>query len=181
MARRPKANPVIRKAATLTPFRQGQFDTLCALYAALNAVQLLRPTSPPRAQAVFNKAIAHLRTHHRRLNPVTQGLSCRHMHQLVEYVVTTASTGRVKLKTELPGSTPLGDWIEHRLTNGGPVIACLIPRAHFTVITAISRAGPTLFDSQGMSWVPLGPRDRLCEVIDVDGVAGVQCTLLPHD
>jgi hypothetical protein len=79
----------------------------------------------------------------------------------------------------LPGPTPLGEWIEHRLTNGSPVIACLIPWAHFTVITAISKAGPTLFDSQGMSWIPLGRHDRLCDVIDVDCVVGVRYTLLP--
>lgn len=38
----------------MQPFYQGKIDNFCALYAALNAVQLLHPFSPGQARNVFN-------------------------------------------------------------------------------------------------------------------------------
>jgi hypothetical protein len=176
MTRRPKANPVIRKAATLTPFRQGQFDTLCALYAAFNAVQLVRPLSMAKAQTLFSQTIAYIRNDFPHLNPVTQGLSCKRMIAVVECVARLAQTKRIEMETVLPGKTELAPWIDQRLAEGVPIIACLIPWSHFTVVSAISKAGLTLFDSQGMSWVPLQKNEPLDDLLDRDGLIGLRAT-----
>ncbi|MBJ7438988.1 MAG: hypothetical protein JHD35_08205 [Sphingopyxis sp.] len=172
------ANPVVRTAARLTPFRQGQLDALCGIYCTLNALQIaaypVRPLGLSKARSLFTSAVSMMRKRHSSLNPVTQGMANERMIWLADHMAKSASTKRMQFVTEICDSEDVGGWIEESLNSGAPVVACLSDWVHFSVIVNLAPTGLALFDSQEMPWLPINPPEILADVIDRAGTLRIR-------
>ncbi|WP_152568152.1 hypothetical protein [Sphingopyxis sp. LC81] len=172
------ANPVARAAARLTPFRQGQLGALCGIYCTLNALQIaaypLRPLGLPKARSLFASAVAITRKQHPSLNPVTHGMANERMIWLAHHMAKLASTKQMRFVAEACDREDIRGWIEESLNSGAPVVACLIDWAHFSVIVDMTPNRLVLFDSQGMSSLPVSLNDPLADVIDRAGTIRVR-------
>lgn len=176
------ARAVDRAARQLTPYQQGQFDSLCGLYAILNAIQLaaypIQPIAEGKARALFETGSVFLRREHGHLHPLARGMSNHVLFRLAQHLATEASTRKIAFSlSRYPGpddteySQPFRDWIEYHLNLGRPVICCLYQPAHCTVISSVSSAQLDLFDSQKLTCLKIPKRDQLTD--HLDGDAGI--------
>lgn len=172
------ANPVVRTAARLTPFRQGQLDALCGIYCTLNALQIaahpVQPLGLSKARSLFTSAVSMMRKHHSNLNPVTQGMANERMIWLAHHMAKSASTKRMQFVAEACDCEDVRLWVEQSLSAGAPVVTCLTDWAHFSVIVNMTSSGLVLFDSQDMSWLPISRSDPLIDIIDRAGTVRVR-------
>lgn len=176
---------VEQSAARLMPYKQGQFDSLCGLYAVLNALQLAaypnRPLTEKKARSLFETGVAFLRREFESLNPVTHGMKEGVLVTLAVHLLTKASTASIDFSLapyeprdcDNP-STHLRDWIEQSLMLGYPVVTCIFEPAHFTVVSHVTTAGLILFDSQTLGWLPVPRRNRLHDLIDSDATLQIR-------
>ena len=172
------SNPVAGIAAQLTPFRQGQLGALCEIYCTLNALQIaaypVRPLGLSKARSLFASAVAIMRKQHPFLNPVTHGMANERMIWLAHHMATLASTKQMRFAVEACDCEDIRGWIKESLNSGAPVVACLTEWAHFSVIVNMTPSRLILFDSQGMSSLPVGRNDPLADIIDREGTVRVR-------
>jgi hypothetical protein len=179
-ARSHRANPVIRSAAQLSPYRQGQFDGLCGIYCTLNALQLaaypLKPLSVHKSHVLFNTAIAWLRRNHPQRNPVNYGMSIEMMLELAYNIVKWASGPRLKFSVEYGDAFAAEEWVGRSLHQGLPVIACLCEEAHFSVVINITPTGLILFDSQGRVSLPKANGEPWIRLLDLESLCCIRAS-----
>lgn len=172
------ANPVAGTAARLTPFRQGQLGALCGIYCTLNALQIVaypvRPLGLLKARSLFASAVAIMRKQHPSLNPVTHGMANERMVWLAHHMAKLASTKQMRFVAEACDCEDIRGWIKQSLNSGAPVVACLTEWAHFSVIVNMTPGRLVLFDSQGMSSLPVSRNDPLADIIDRSGTVRIR-------
>lgn len=172
------ANPVLRTAAQLAPFQQGQLGALCGIYCTLNALQIaafpIRPLSLSKARSLFASAVSLLRRHHPHLNPLTHGMANERMIWLAHNIAKLASTKRMQFIAEACDCKDIRGWIEESLNLGAPVVACLTDWAHFSVIVDMMPNRLVVFDSQGMPSLPVSRGDLLGDIIDREGTIRIR-------
>ena len=153
-------------AKTLKPFRQGDLDGLCGLYAVVNAVRLVvhpyRVLRRQEARQLFECGLATL-SHHRTLRwSITNGITHRVSARLCADVVAEAAklTGLDLYALPIIGPEVAQErvqtirLIKRAVRRGSPVLVALMDSYnHASVIAGFSRTRLTLFDSSDHHWV----------------------------
>ena len=153
-------------AKALKPFRQGDLDGLCGLYAVVNAVRLVvhpyRALRRREARQLFECGLATL-SHHRSLRwSITNGITHRVSAKLCGDVVAEGArlTGLEIYALPIIGPEVVLERVEairlikRAVRRGSPVLVALMDSYnHASVIAGFSRTRLTLFDSSDHHWV----------------------------
>lgn len=150
----------------LTPYRQGDLDALCGLYAIINAVQLaVYPRRLTRAErrALFARGLDLLDSRGALFDSATDGMALRPWHRLCRAMIEAGGElAGEQLQLILPRPRQIRTTddalrsITHHLRRGRPVLLEVAGRLdHWTVVVSISDARLTLFDSSGHRWLLL--------------------------
>ncbi len=146
------------------PYRQGDLDSLCGLYATVNALRVaLAPTRALKrreAQELFVAGLAYLNRGATLHEFSAAGMSPATLHRLAKHLSVRASqvTG-TKVSVARPPRRPwkravLLRTIDDALGHGAPVIVGLEQSYdHYTVITGATAARYRLFDSGRLQWI----------------------------
>jgi len=142
----------------LTPFRQGELDSLCGLYSIVNGIRLaLAPRELPKAQSrtLFKSGMQRLEDEECG-DIVRVGLDAKSWHRVARHMFDhLGEKGIVDLKCgkaafrRLPEDLDTAvEMIESAVSRGTPV-AIELKRAwnHYTVVESVDADGWGLFDS----------------------------------
>lgn len=151
---------------TLRPFRQGRLDSLCGLYAILNAVYLLsypdKQIHPGAMKALFRQGVAILSRQRHLKFTLSWGLDPGPWDRLLEQFlpIIEAEVGfrikQHKVFKAKPGLMPeqVASTIRNHLDQGHPIVLILGGAYdHWTVIAGHSDHRLHLFDSYGYCWL----------------------------
>ena len=147
----------------IEPFQQGEFDYLCGLYAAINAIRLARSEIAPlnylQTCQLFNSGMAFLSDRGKLQLSLTWGMELDCRYDLAAHLAATASDKYVSLSVERADGVGWSSidsafgWIECSLADQKPVMVYIDGRLgpstldHYSVISGISAKTITLFDS----------------------------------
>ena len=183
-----------RAKRELQPLEQGDLDSLCGLYAVINAVRLVvypdHILTPGMLGRLFERGLSTL-SHKRKLKQtVTQGIDnalwipmCRAVIAEAEMLVER----RIAICPLVGGNRPwrtrdvVGS-IKRAVRHDRPVLICLEGRLdHCSVVVGSSATRFYLFDSAGRHWITinsLAASDRGSNrphVVTREGVVIVEC------
>lgn len=147
----------------IEPLVQGELDSLCSLYAVLNALRLACPPSDPMTTAQSRKLFAQgVKYLHRKgglEEAVTVGLYSRRRFALARYLAGAASSPRRKFAVERasPDMRTIDDifrWISDSIFDGRPILIPLMGGLdHLSVVSGTTDKLVLLFDSSGLSHI----------------------------
>ena len=169
-----KAAPRRRRS---TPYRQGDLDGLCGVYAIVNAVRCLRPSlTQPQAEALFAQLMRVARGLDKgRVAIARKGLTHTQMHRLIEAARThMLKSHRVHLVAQKVPFDLRRQWsigvlwrlIARQVKRKKVVLLGLFGRHdHWTLAVGITRGQITLYDSDDLRVL----RRSLCTVAPHDG------------
>jgi len=155
---------IIPQANALKPFRQGQLDTLCGLYSAINAIRLAsysqKHFTKYHARIMMEEGLDYLAKRHTRLLcALTDGMSCklrlaltRHMVKFVneEWDVGVELIKPEKDKAGNPRSI-ITSFIESSVKAHRPVCININGHhKHHTIIVGYNHRSYILHDSDGL-------------------------------
>jgi hypothetical protein len=143
----------------LKPLQQGECDSLCGVYAIINAIRLACYPREVDSQILFDAAIDYLIAKDRLAEVIRYGMGTAGWRRLLNHMVALPALP-VPLKAvsvSISDSTlPLADHLSHSLHAGAPVLLELTGHCqHITVATQITTRRLVLFDSDRMQWVEL--------------------------
>lgn len=154
-----------RASRALEPMWQGSLDSLCGLYAVINAVQLaLYPSRRlKRVELIqlFDIGLDVLRSA-RALQPTLiagmhEPLWSRVSVAVVERAAALTGQQLELIRIALPPATDAFTMIRHirhNVSRGRPVLLCVEGRLnHWTVVSRFSKNRLTLFDSSRHAWL----------------------------
>jgi hypothetical protein len=152
---------ILQVARSLVPYRQGELDGLCGLYATINALRLASSPAHPmplrHAHALADIGFAYLNKRKKLQRAVSEGMGSRLRMKLARHLITHANT--LSLQTyqmrELDiAPDTYAQTIEAEIMAQRPVCTTLNGALdHFTVICGFSQTQYHLFDSDGLSRV----------------------------
>lgn len=162
----PATNGIAQIAARrcLKPYRQGELDFLCGVYAPINAMRLALADVAPLSKVDCKRLIAagcrYLDAKGGLHQALTWGMDLRRRHALARHLARLISTPHLTVSVERPDHRNLKSiddvfgWIEVSLAAGKPVLAYFanLPD-HYTVVAGITPTTLQLFDSAGMHFV----------------------------
>lgn len=148
-------------------FRQGHLDSLCGLYAAVNAIWFVaepggKPMRRNQARLLFRRGITHLRDRGRLAKAVQHGMPPKWLWQLTKDLARCARRlTDVEVTVSRPTRVPkpftrqaLLHILDEALESGAVVIVGLENTySHYTVIWGDLTTGYALFDSFGLQWI----------------------------
>lgn len=148
----------------MEPYRQGEFDGLCALYATLNALRLALAPHVPLTRAeckhLFLAGCRYLDRKGALGRTVTDGMGRKRRDALTAFLLGKAEPHGIALRIERAPSEPWTSieqafaWITDSLAAGKPVLVSFLGGyAHSTVVTGITPASLLLFDSNGQQFL----------------------------
>ena len=148
----------------LEPYRQGQLDGLCALYASINSLRLAlavhAPLTESRCKELFAAGINFLHRKDGLHTAATTGMGTKRRLAMVRYLAKLVSTTNCQVVVERPDHSSWStvdyafDWIDGSLAAGKPVLIALLGALdHYTVIAGSTVATLRLFDSTGILFV----------------------------
>lgn len=148
------------------PYQQGQLDSLCGLYSAVNAAVLLAsriaPLKQEEVEELFYDGIRTVEAGGELASTVPLGVDLRVWRRLVEPLARSAARRRgyhITVCRPFRGNEDITLAAVHcRLTtvlDGGGVAALMLCGAHhhYTVIAGHSGSRYRLFDSSGLRWL----------------------------
>lgn len=158
--------------ALCKPYKQGDLDNLCGLYAALNAIRLVaaptRPLNRMEAEHLFQSGIDYLDRKRALADVVRHGMEYRRQHAVMRHMARSASgitgvsvaveqafpKGWALTGTQAKKHAQIMSGIADRISFGSALILELRRTwRHYTVISGISPSRVLLFDSDGLRWV----------------------------
>jgi len=148
----------------IEPYSQGNLDSLCGLYAAINALRLALHDDGGQTKAdakhLFGQAIAYLDRKGALAETLAHGMETRRWHALVRHLAKHAATDSLTVDLERPefhAKPTIADifgWIDTSLAEGKPVLVQLSHGLnHFSVVAGATSASLKLFDSDGHRFV----------------------------
>lgn len=151
-------------AKRIEPYQQGRLDSLCGLYALINAMRLIyADTAPLTGQSckrLFAEGMDFLTAKRGSRDAAHWGMTMGRQRKLAKsLMVSAALEGRPKLRhgPALPPMTDLDhlqNTIETAITGGDVVLACFHGRiSHHSVIVGQTPTRVLLFDSDGMKYL----------------------------
>lgn len=171
----------------ITPYRQGQLDFLCGLYALLNALRLLhapnRLLSRQACEKLFTLGLESLGSRPTASYAANCGMTIERQAKLAKVILRSPilqNRPQVVLRPALPRITSVGeldDAVRSAITQGDVLLVCFEGRlSHHSVIVGVSTSRVALFDSIGMHYVSkaslqLGGKAR--GTLIVDGLAPI--------
>lgn len=149
--------------ATVPPCKQGSLDSLCGIYAIVNAVRLLRVRNHKPANALsdylFGALLGYAEARWRLSRVATQGLATGSLWLLAheaQRLLSRRTNLDLQLKRPFRRSPP-ADWqafeqqLRTLLSDGAVLIArCWGPSDHWTVVRGFTRSRMLLCDSNGV-------------------------------
>jgi hypothetical protein len=177
----PLPQPIEPKSAellisrSLKPWQQGEFDSLCGIYAILNALQLAmapyEPLSPTKAKQLFRFAIGFLEQRKDLGAIVEHGMVIKRQRQLLKYLLPFACTETLRVtgmhfearhknrsrsaaNDAQPSIEQLFSWMSSEVAKQRPVLICLHNTLnHYSVVSGIDHSRIQLFDSDNHRYV----------------------------
>lgn len=156
---------IIPQAQSLKPFRQGQLDTLCALYSAINAIRIAAgssriPFTRYHARLMTEEGLEYLAKNKKQLlSALTEGISNKVRRALIRHLIKYVKTKwGVELEFFRPDTRMVSSarstiiiFIEENIRAGNPVCISLNGHHnHYTVISGFNDKSFYLFDSDGL-------------------------------
>ena len=151
-------------ALRIEPYQQGKLDSLCGLYAVINAARLVyfesSPLSRQRCKGLFAEGIDFLNAKRGSRDAPHWGMSVGRQRKLAKALLNgeaLADLPKLRLGPALPPMTDidhLQDTIETAIAGGDVLLACFHGRiSHHTVIVGQTPTRVLLFDSDGMKYL----------------------------
>ena len=148
----------------IQPHRQGNFDSLCGLYAAINGIRLAlyphQPLNRPAAKRLFHSGVEYLDQKQVLCDVMHVGMLKGRWHRLIRYLLKQTANDKLAAQAQKPSfPKPVSidgvfDWIADSLAIGAPVLASFADYLdHYSVIVAIDDSRLHLFDSSGFKHV----------------------------
>lgn len=152
------------------PFQQGHLDSLCGLYAAVNAIWfVLEPGGKPmhrnQARVLFRRGITHLRDRGRLAKAIKDGMPPKWLWQLTKDLARCARRlTDIEVTVSRPTQVPkpftrqaLLQLLDEALESRAVVIVGLDGvHSHYTVIWGRISDTYMLFDSDRLRWIRRG-------------------------
>jgi hypothetical protein len=154
-------------AHLITPYQQGQLDSLCGLYALLNAICVIHapfhPLSGKATRSLFVAATRKLASDARLRAALHDGMSPNGQHRLAKALFSApilVQRPTLIFQVHKPRLKTSGDF-EHfvaaTIKRGAVLLVCFEGRmSHHTTITGISAQRLILADSSGMQFIYSG-------------------------
>lgn len=158
--------------AKLRPFQQGHLDSLCGLYAAVNAIWFVaQPRGQPmhrnQARVLFRRGITHLRDRGRLAEAIKHGMSPKWVWQLTQDL---AKCARQLTGVEVTACRPtvpkpftrqallqiLDTALESGTSRAGRTVVIVgleNTYSHYTIIWGQIGSNYMLFDSDRLKWI----------------------------
>src|SRR5512135_1300739 len=135
----------------MRPYRQGNLDSFCGVYAVVNAYRLLTHCASSEAQFVFNQSIETLAKKRRLKKAILSGLGRNDMMLILGGLagVTVSAPWWGK---ECPTLDEF--WLALQDASGSLILSIDGVHDHWTAIRSITRKQITLFDSDGLVRLP---------------------------
>lgn len=151
-------------AALVEPYRQGQLDALCGLYALINALRILhapnRPLSRRRCKMLFATGMDALIAKKKSRDAARSGMTVARQWKLAEVLFTSAALHgypRAELYPALQRIAKveeIDEALEELIAGGAVLLVGFDGRlSHHSVIVGVTDARVILFDSDGMRFV----------------------------
>ena len=152
---------------SIRPLRQGELDSLCGLYAIINAVRVVlgprQCVGYAASVSLFKVGLRSLQRSRKLLRGIGVGIDEPTLSTVCTAVIDEANR---LLRTDIrlvrpPGGTAASaaaaiKFIKRQLQAGSPVLVGFEGRLdHWTLVTRYSASRLTLFDSSGLHWVPI--------------------------
>jgi hypothetical protein len=151
-------------ATRIEPYQQGGLDSLCGLYALINAVRLLHAEanslSGQRCKRLFAEGMDILTTKKGSRDAAHWGMTVERQRKLAKALLKVealADYPPLHLGTPLPQIAKVEDLeaaIEETLANGAILLVCFHGRiSHHSLVVGHTPARVLLFDSNGMQFL----------------------------
>ena len=147
----------------IRPLVQGDLDSLCSVYATINALRLACPPVDPMTTAqsrwLFAQGVEYLHRKRGLEEAVTVGLYSRRRFALARYLAAVASSPRRKFAVERasPDVRTIHEifrWISDSIFDGTPILIPLMGGLdHLSVVSGTTDKLVLLFDSSGLSHI----------------------------
>lgn len=151
-------------AELVDPYQQGQLDSLCGLYAIINAIRVVHapgnPLSRNAARHLFQAGARALVAASGSRQALHQGMSAGRQYRLAKALMLTPLLSRLpplQLREKRPRLRTRSDielFVQKTIGGGAVLLVDLEGRmSHHTVITGLSNQRLLLCDSSGMSFI----------------------------
>ena len=145
---------------TIKPYKQGELDPLCGIYASINAIRWLcrhhSPISPQRAHVMFEEAAQHLASKRKLSGVLCNGMGDKTLYALLRHLMAyCADSHGVQLSASIiKQNNMMRDVMKVQLETQNVLLVRLKGVFdHFTVIHGFDDKRWFLYDSGGMSYV----------------------------
>ena len=156
------------EATLIAPLRQGNLDSLCGMYAVINAIRLTHARSKPLKRQdeklLFDAGVRFLSRKQYLVDASIEGMIGRTQIRLAKHLIAQANerlNTKFKLHQLNVKRSTYSDIIEGEIDAGRPV--CVLfdgALDHYSVIVGYSKSRFILFDSEGLAWL----RRDLCQL-----------------
>lgn len=162
-------------ATLIPPLRQGSLDSLCGMYAVINAIRLTHAASNPLNRRdekhLFHAGVRFLNSKHDLEDACIEGMVGRIQVRLAKHLIAHANermNTKYKFHRLAVKKATYASIIEGEVDAGRPVCVLLDGAlGHYSVIVGYSESRFILFDSEGLAWIQ---RD-LCQLSGCKGEA----------
>ena len=154
----------VRLAAveSIEPYRQGNLDALCSLYALINAIRLAHDgqLTVHAEKRLFRLGLEFLHTRRILRVVATNGLAAPQFVAMAHHLASHAKATPIRIITYKGGrSASLRhalQWVTAQLKKGRPVLVELKGAYnHYSVVVGINERSLDLFDSIGYRWIEI--------------------------
>ena len=160
---------LLQGSDVIKPLRQGELDSLCGLYSAINAVRLTlypRPLMPSDEAKLFAAGLRRLSGRWDLHYAVGTGISNAAMVDVARVIAKEANarTGATIVTVRAAKSLTREQrdaWLAEQLAQGNPVLAEFKVRAHFSVCCGFTAKRVVIFDTSGRLSTARTPTGRL--------------------
>jgi hypothetical protein len=150
----------LQAARTIVPYRQGELDGLCGLYAVVNAIRVAlheaSQLSHAQAQRMWMSGLLRLQERGWLPLRMMDGIEWPDLLHIAEALLEIAlPVGAKPIVRQLPESIDHAKrwrWIATELERSRPILVHQDQHYHYTVITGLTPTRITLFDSSGSTW-----------------------------
>ena len=151
-------------ALRIDPYQQGRLDSLCGLYAVINAARLVyaesNPLSRQRCKGLFAEGIDFLTAKRGSRDAPHWGMTVGRQRKLAKALLNSEALADLPKLRHGPALPPMTDidhlqtTIDTAITGGDVLLACFHGRiSHHSVIVGQTPTRVLLFDSDGMKYV----------------------------
>lgn len=151
-------------ARLVTPYQQGELNSLCGLYALINAIRVVHAPKHPlpgsTSRNLFRAGAKALVSDERTRQALHQGMTAGQQYKLVRTLMQTPLLSRLppmrllEKRPKLSTTADLEHFIKKTVGRGDVLLVCFEGRlSHHTVVTGLTDQRLILCDSIGMRFI----------------------------